>query len=283
MRGKRVRPGLLLLICKAHDLMSPAATRAAVSIELLHTATLVHDDVLDDSDLRRGLETLNAVWGDNSSVLMGDFIFARAFIILLEAGYPRLAPIFALSIDRMSQGELLQVDQRQQRTVTEEQYFTVIREKTASLFGAATEMGGVLCGADDTTAERYRHLGEHIGIAFQITDDLLDYKGNTDRTGKPTGGEDLREGKITLPVIYAQRQAEGADRERLDLLLRERDIDRSWGEILEFVERYGGLEYARKAARRHVESAAEHLDLLPVSGAREAMGRLLEFILHREH
>lgn len=283
MKGKRVRPSLLLLICKAHNKVTPNAVKAAVSIELLHTATLVHDDVIDDSDLRRGLETLNAVWGDNSSVLMGDFIFGRGFTTLLDTGVARLTPIFALAIDRMSQGELLQVDRRQQQATTEEQYFAVIREKTSSLFGAAAEMGGVLCGADDTTAERYRQMGESIGTAFQITDDLLDYQGVEDVTGKPTGGEDLREGKITLPIIYTQRMAEGSDRERLQMLLSDADVDRNWPEILEYVERYGGLEYAQEAARAQVETARGHLDLLPDSEARDAITQLLEFILDREH
>lgn len=283
MKGKRIRPSLLLLICRAHGTMSQAAVKAAVSLELLHTATLVHDDVVDDSDLRRGLETLNAVWGDNSSVLMGDFIFARAFTTLLEAGNPRLTPIFALAIERLSQGELLQVDRRHQLGVTEEQYFGVIREKTSSLFGAATEMGGVLSGADDTTAERYRKLGEAIGTAFQITDDLLDYQGVEDITGKPTGGEDLREGKLTLPIIYTQRVIEGDDRERFSMLLSDGDVDRHWPEILEFVQHYGGLEYAQEEAREQVELAREGLELLPESQTRDAIEQILEFILNREH
>jgi octaprenyl-diphosphate synthase len=283
MRGKRLRPALLLMICRAHDRVSPVAVKAAVSVELLHTATLVHDDVIDDSDLRRGLDTLNAVWGDNSSVLMGDFIFARAFTTLLDTGNPRLTPIFARAIDRMSQGELLQVDLRQGGGITEEDYFTVIREKTASLFGAATEMGGVLCGADDTTAERYRALGEAIGVAFQLTDDLLDYQGEPDVTGKPTGGEDLRGGKVTLPIIFAQRMAEGTDRERLDLLVRDPDVDRNWPEILEFVEGHDGIGYTLKEARRHVDEAVAGLELLPDGSARESIVHLLEFILSREH
>jgi octaprenyl-diphosphate synthase len=283
MKGKRLRPGLLLLICKAHGRMTDAAVKAAVSIEMLHTATLVHDDVIDDSDLRRGLDTLNAVWGDNSSVLMGDFIFARAFRTLLDIGMPRLTPIFALAIDRMSQGELLQVDLRQQQSITEEDYFSVIREKTSSLFGAATEMGGVLCGADDTTAERYRTFGESIGTAFQLTDDLLDYEGEEDLTGKPTGGEDLRGGKVTLPIIYAQRVAEGLDRERLAMLVRDADVDGNWPEILDYVQRYGGLEYASDLARQEVEKTQSNLDLLPASEAREVIERLLEFILNRKH
>lgn len=283
MKGKRLRPGLLLLICKAHDRVNDGAIKAAVSIELLHTATLVHDDVIDDSDLRRGLDTLNTVWGDNSSVLMGDFIFARAFRMLLDIGMPRLTPIFAQAIDRMSQGELHQVDLRQQQFTSEEDYFAVIREKTASLFGAATEMGGVICGADDTSAERYRTLGESIGIAFQLTDDLLDYQGEEDKTGKPTGGEDLQGGKVTLPIIYVQRVAEGVDRERLAMLVRDPDVEGNWPEILEFVQRYGGLEYTAAAARRYVDFAREHMDLLPGSEAREAISQLLEFILSRKH
>jgi octaprenyl-diphosphate synthase len=283
MRGKRLRPALLLLICKACDRISPAAVKAAASIELLHTATLVHDDVIDDSDLRRGLDTLNAVWGDNSSVLMGDFIFARAFNTLLDTGSPRLTPIFARAIERMSQGELLQVDLRQGGAITEESYFTVIREKTASLFGAATEMGGVICGADDTTAERFRAMGEAVGVAFQLTDDLLDYQGAEDVTGKPTGGEDLRGGKLTLPIIYTQRIAEGADRERLDMLVRDPDVDRNWPEILEFVHRCDGIGYTMQEARRYVDEALTGLDLLPRSSSQEAVAQLLEFILSREH
>jgi octaprenyl-diphosphate synthase len=283
MRGKRLRPALLLLICKAFGRVSPAAVKAAASVELLHTATLVHDDVVDDSDLRRGLDTLNAVWGDNSSVLMGDFIFARAFTALLDTGSPRLLPIFARAVDRMSQGELLQVDLRQGGAITEESYFTVIREKTASLFGAATEMGGVLCGADDTTAERFRALGEAVGVAFQLTDDLLDFQGAEDVTGKPTGGEDLRGGKVTLPIIYAQRLAEGADRERLDLLVHDPEVDRNWPEILGLVHRYDGIGYTLQEARRYVDEAVSGLDLLPRSSAREAVAQLLEFILSREH
>ena len=283
MKGKRIRPTLLLLICKAHGCMGQAAIKAAASIELLHTATLVHDDVIDDSDLRRGVETLNAVWGENTSVLMGDFIFARAFSALLDIGNPRLTPIFAVVIERMSQAELLQVDVRHQQSVTEEQYFSVIRGKTASLFGAVTEIAGVICGSDDTTLERYRNFGVSIGTAFQLTDDLLDYEGAVDITGKPTGGEDLREGKLTLPIIYAQRVAEGADRERLSLLLNDRDVDVNWPDILSYVQQYGGLEYTMEAARNHMDKAREHMELLPDGEARAAIEQIMDFILNREH
>jgi len=283
MKGKRIRPTLLLLICRAHKACGTSAIKAAVAVELLHTATLVHDDVIDDSDLRRGLETLNAVWGENSSVLMGDFIFARALNTLLDIGNPRLTPIFAVSLDRMSQGELLQVDVRHNRHITEELYFQIIRGKTSSLFGATTEIAGVLVGADDTTAERYRNLGESIGTAFQLTDDMLDYGGASDVTGKPTGGHDLREGKITLPIIYAQRVAEGAERERLTMLIEDRDVDGCWPEILDFVHRYGGIEYAKEAARRYIDEARQNLELLPASEGRDAIEEIMEFILSREH
>ncbi len=283
MRGKRIRPALLLMICRAHRCSGPAPIYAAAAIEMLHTASLVHDDVIDDSDLRRGVETLNAVWGENTSVLMGDFIFARALNLLLETGNPRLTPIFAVAIDRLSQGELLGIDVRHQPATNEELYFQIIRGKTSSLFAATTEIAGVLCGAADTTAERYRRFGEAIGTAFQLTDDLLDYEGQSDVTGKPTGGFDLREGKITLPIIYAQRMAEGADRERLSILLTEGDVDRTWPEILEFVHRYGGIEYAVEAARRHIERARQHLDLLPRGQTRDAVEQIMEFILERRH
>jgi octaprenyl-diphosphate synthase len=283
MKGKRIRPTILLLICRAHQACGTSAVKAAVAIELLHTATLVHDDVIDDSDLRRGIETLNAVWGENSSVLMGDFIFARALNTLLDIGNPRLTPIFAVSLDRMSQGELLQVDVRHNRHITEELYFQIIRGKTSSLFGATTEIAGVLCGADDTTAERYRNLGESIGTAFQLTDDMLDYRGVSDVTGKPTGGYDFREGKITLPIIYAQRVAEGAERERLNMLIEDPDCDASWPEILDFVHRYGGLEYTMDNARRFIDEARQNLELLPASEGRDAIEEIMEFILSREH
>ena len=283
MKGKRIRPTILLLICRSHDCTGTSAIKAAASIELLHTATLVHDDVIDDSDLRRGIETLNAVWGENTSVLMGDFIFARAFRILLDIGDPRLTPIFSVAIERMSQAELLQVDGRHQQSVTEDHYFSVIRGKTSSLFGAATEIAGVLCGSDDTTAERYRNFGESIGTAFQITDDLLDYEGETDVTGKPTGGEDLREGRITLPIIYAQRVAEGADRERFSMLLSERDVNGTWLEILSYVQQYGGLEYTMEAAREYMEKARGQLDLIPECEAKVAIEQIMDFILNREH
>ncbi len=283
MRGKRIRPALLLLICRAHRCIGPVPVQAAVAIELLHTASLVHDDVIDDSELRRGVETLNAVWGGNTSVLMGDFIFARALNLLLETGNSRLTPIFAVAIDRLSQGELLQVDVRHQPATTEELYFQIIRGKTASLFAATTEIAGVLCGAADTTAERYRRFGESIGLAFQLTDDLLDYNGSSDLVGKPTGGRDLREGKITLPIIYTQRVAEGADRERLSILLAEEDVERTWPEILDFVNRYGGIEYTVEAARKQIDEAGGHLDLLPRGETRDAVEQIMEFILDRRH
>ena len=283
IKGKRIRPTILLLICKAHDCTGSAVVKAAVSVELLHTATLVHDDVIDDSDLRRGIETLNAVWGENTSVLMGDFIFARAFNTLLDIGNPRLTPIFAVAIERMSQAELLQVDGRHQQSITEEQYFSGIRGKTSSLFGATTEIAGVLCGVDDTTAERYRNLGEAIGTAFQLTDDLLDYEGVENVTGKPTGGEDLREGKITLPIIYSQRVAEAADRERLSILLSDPDVDGNWPQILAYIQQYGGLEYTLEVARNYMEKAREQLDILPEGEARASFEQIMEFILNREH
>lgn len=283
MKGKRIRPTLLLLLCKANNCTGPAVRKAAVAVELLHTATLVHDDVIDDSELRRGIDTLNTVWGENSSVLMGDFIFARALNTLLDIGNPRLTPIFAVAVDRLSQGELLQVDVRHQQHITEELYLSIIRGKTSSLFAATAEIAGVLCGAEDTIAERYRSLGEAIGTAFQITDDLLDFGGAQDITGKPTGGHDLREGKITLPIIYTQRVAEGADRERLSMLLGDTDLDRTWPEILDYVVKYGGLEYTIQTARRYMTEAKGYLDMIPESEARYTVEQIMDFILNRNY
>ncbi|MFZ1947401.1 MAG: polyprenyl synthetase family protein, partial [bacterium] len=205
-RGKRLRPALLLLAARLGRPDTDAAIKAACAIELVHTATLLHDDSIDRSYLRRGLPTVNKLWNDQVSVIMGDYLFCKAFRILHESGMPEIAAVLAAGSDSMTSGEMLQMDSRGRFDITEEAYLGMIELKTASLFVTSCEAGAILGGLSESQRRNLALYGRHIGMAFQVVDDILDFVGEVDVIGKPVGN-DLKDGRVTLPLIAALRNA----------------------------------------------------------------------------
>ncbi len=254
--GKRLRPALLFLTSDNH---SEPVKFAALAVELIHTATLLHDDVIDESRTRRGIDTVNSRWNNLVSVLMGDYFFARAFGLLVKADSPTLMASFARATERVSVGELNQAFYTGNFDIAEETYLEIIADKTASLFACSAEAGAICSGRDGEIREGLKNYGENIGLAFQITDDLLDLVGETKKTGKSLGS-DIREGWVTLPLIKALQNDNGNSHKRFkDILggdVRQSDFE----EILNFVRDNGGIEYAEQRARQYVEKAVDIID-----------------------
>jgi geranylgeranyl pyrophosphate synthase len=275
-RGKRLRPALLFLTSDDHN---DSSLYAALAVELIHTATLLHDDVIDESRTRRGIETVNYKWNNLVSVLMGDYFFARSFGLLVKANSPGLMAAFARATERVSTGELNQAFYTGNFDIAEETYLNIIADKTASLFACSAEAGAICSGRNGEVRDILRRYGENIGLAFQITDDLLDLIGETKKTGK-TLGSDIREGWITLPLIRALQNDNGDLKSRFREILGG-DVGQSdFEEVLDFVRKNGGIDYAEQRARQYVEKAVEileGLDGLPMKNALEDLANLAAF------
>ena len=279
MQGKLFRPTLLLLADEATGGPDPRATTLAAVVELIHLATLVHDDSVDHSVLRRGMPTINALFSHQISVIMGDYLYSRAVIELVGLG--DLEPLRVLSrvTNEMTVGEMRQLLAHDPLQYSEEDYDLLIQAKTASLVSGACEVGALQAAAEERLA--LRRFGEALGMAFQIVDDLLDYVGDPSVTGKPTGS-DLREHKVTLPLIAALPKMGDADRRRVaDLLLTPEPTDAQIHAVVETVSDAGGLDYARERALRLAEQADQELDRLPGSPARDALRASIAYVVDR--
>jgi len=271
--GKRLRPALLFLTSDNHN---QSVKYAALAVELIHTATLLHDDVIDESATRRGLETVNHKWNNLVSVLMGDYFFAKAFGLLVRADSPRLMSSFAKATERVSVGELNQAFYTGNFDIAEDTYLKIIGDKTASLFACSAEAGAICSGRNGDICEGLKSYGENIGMAFQITDDLLDLIGETKKTGKSLGS-DIREGWVTLPLIKALANDNGNSHNRFKQILGGDVPQSDFEEVLNFVKDKGGIEYAEQKARQYVEKAVsilDKLDGLPMKGALENLAKL---------
>ncbi len=260
--GKRIRPAMYLLTSSiARTGERPTPIDGAVAIELIHTATLLHDDVNDGAEQRRGRPAVNRLWGNLSAVLMGDHLFAKAFRIMVRLGDARILDSISHATERVAVGELLQVQEVRNFQLEESGYLRIIGDKTASLFAAACESGSLLSGTD-RWASRFRQFGESVGLGFQIADDLLDYVGDQSLTGKPVGN-DLREGKVTLPLIFALKHGPESERRHILEHISNGHAESSFSEVVGFVERYGGFAYARGRAE---EYCARALDIIKDAG-----------------
>jgi geranylgeranyl pyrophosphate synthase len=271
--GKRLRPALIYLTAGRAD---EDALYPALAMELIHTATLLHDDVIDESATRRGIETVNHKWNNLISVLMGDYLFAKAFGLLVKAGKPELMASFATATERVSIGELNQAFYTGDFDIKEDTYIQVIADKTASLFACSAEAGAICSGHDPETCRQLRCYGENLGMAFQIADDLLDLIGETAKTGKSLGS-DIREGWVTLPLIYALNNGNGEYKARLKDILGGNVAQSDLDEVVAFVRENGGIEYAEQKARGYVEKAVAvlgGLDGLPTKTALENLASL---------
>ena len=277
--GKRIRPRLVLLFAEAFGFRGPERLELAAIVEFIHTATLLHDDVVDESALRRGRATANATFGNAASVLVGDFLYSRAFQMMVSIDRMRVLEVLADATNVIAEGEVLQLLNMHDPDLSVEDYLRVIRFKTAKLFEASARLGAVLGTADPATEESCAEYGRCLGTAFQLVDDLLDYEGDTAQLGKNIG-DDLREGKPTLPLLLALERASASER---DLIRHAIEVgeQRRLDDILEVVRRTGALEATRAAARQEADKARSLALALPPSRARDALVDLCVRSVHR--
>lgn len=279
--GKRIRPLLMLACARLCGFPDPAPAGIAAGIEYIHTATLLHDDVVDDSDIRRGQDSAKALWGNKASVLVGDFLIARAFELMVDAGNAEVLRILSRASAVIAEGEVMQLTATRNLATTESHYMAIIRGKTAALFAAACEAGAAVAGADAGTQAALAEFGLALGLAFQLTDDVLDYAAGEGPLGKP-GGNDFAEGKLTLPVILALERADDAERafwERTLGQLQQEDGDLAKAAGL--LHRHGSLDATRQRARVWCAQAEECLNGLPASAIRMALQAVVAYIGER--
>jgi len=280
-KGKRVRPMLVLLSARACGDINESTYRAATLIEILHTATLVHDDVVDDADTRRGLATINAVWKNKVAVLMGDYLLSRGLLLSLDHRDYFFLQATSLAVKRMSEGELLQIQKSRRLDNDEDTYLQIISGKTASLFSACTVVGAASATEDEDMRRRLQMYGEHVGLAFQIRDDLLDYLGKRSILGKPTG-IDIKERKLTLPLIHTLQKGERGDSRKALRIIRKGAERKELQWVLDFVERTGGIQYAVERAEEFAQKARAQLADVPASIAKDALLGFVDFVISRD-
>ena len=279
--GKRLRPMLLLLAAGALGHRGADAHQLAAVVEFIHTATLLHDDVVDESDLRRGRRTANAVWGNAPSVLVGDFLYSRSFQLMVELERPEVMRILADTTNEIAEGEVLQLLHVHNPDTDEAAYLRVIERKTAVLFAAATRLGAMDAGADAAAGQALHDYGMALGMAFQIADDVLDYTADADALGKNLG-DDLAEGKATLPLIHAMANAYDATRTRLRGIVETGDAT-AMPEVLAAIARAGSIAYSRDRAAAHAAAAEDALAGLPDSPWLDALRGLARYAVSRSH
>lgn len=279
--GKRVRPMVLLLT--AHALGEPSAKHInlAAVIELIHTATLLHDDVVDSSTLRRGNKTAHMIWGSNTSVLVGDFLYSRAFQLVVGLDNTQIMKIFAEATHYIAEGEILQLINCNNADATEEFYFDIIRRKTGRLFEIASQLAAILSDASNEQIEGLRQYGESLGLAYQLIDDVLDYSMSADETGKNIG-QDIADGKATLPLIYAMRQSSGNDLALIREAIKSGSSEQL-DEIMRIIKATNAIDYTAKAAKSYATKAKQGLESLPASKYKTAMEQLADFVVDRSY
>jgi octaprenyl-diphosphate synthase len=279
--GKRLRPALVILCAKALGYQGAHHHELAATVEFIHTATLLHDDVVDESALRRGRDTANAVFGNAASVLVGDFLYSRAFQMMVGVHDMHVMEILSEATNVIAEGEVLQLMNCHDPDISEEAYLRVIRYKTAKLFEASGRLGAVVAMAGDQIEVALGRYGMHLGTAFQLVDDVLDYSGDVEQTGKNLG-DDLAEGKPTLPLLHVMRHGTPEQAERVRHAIQEGDIEQ-FQAILEAVRTTGALAYTRECARREATMAIESIDCLPPGIYKEALIELCGFAVDRDH
>lgn len=278
-KGKQIRPMFVFLTAGLCGDVTEKTYRGAALIELLHTATLVHDDVVDDSNYRRGFFSVNALWKNKIAVLVGDYLLSKALLLSINHDDFELLKIGSNAIQEMAEGELMQMEKARKLDITEEVYFEIIRRKTATLIAACCAMGVSSVGADVETVEKARLFGEKVGVAFQIKDDLFDY-GDAE-IGKPLG-IDIKEKKMTLPLIYALNQADWLTKRRIiNIIKNESENSQKVTEVIDFVKQSGGLQYATKAMQNLVEDAQSILSTFPDTTFRQSLAGLVQFTIER--
>lgn len=278
--GKRMRPALLILMARAMGADAQKAAYLGAIIEILHTATLMHDDVVDEGKMRRGRETANAKWGNGPAVLVGDFLYTRSFQMMVRAGNLRVMQALSDAANRLSEGEVLQMGNAHNPHIDEAAYFAVIERKTACLFKAAAHMAAAIAQAPSEMESGCADYALHLGNAFQIADDILDYSGEAANTGKNIGA-DLREGKVTLPLLYAMRDANEADRTLIEQAIRSGDGD--FSAISRILKETNAIEKCQKKALEEANLGKIAINALPSGLFRESLIKFLAFAVQRDH
>ncbi|XQA60386.1 polyprenyl synthetase family protein [Xanthomonas sacchari] len=279
--GKRLRPMLVVLAGRACGAGGPMQHQLAAIIEFIHTSTLLHDDVVDESDLRRGRSTANALWGNAPSVLVGDFLYSRSFQLMVELDSMAVMRLLADTTNRIAEGEVLQLLHVHNPDTDEAAYLRVIERKTAVLFAAGTRLGALASGASQAVQERLYDYGMQLGYAFQIADDVLDYTADAADLGKNLG-DDLAEGKATLPLIHAMAHADDVTRARLRQIVEQGDAS-AMPEVLAAIDASGGIDYSRRRAADYAAAAERALDGLPENEAVAALRGLARYAVERRH
>lgn len=278
--GKRLRPLLVLMVANAFGYKGNQHHKTAAIVEFIHTATLLHDDVVDESDRRRGRETANALFGNAASVLVGDFLYSRAFQMMVELDKMQIMQILANTTNQIAEGEVLQLMNCNDPEATEESYFKVIRNKTGILFAAACQLGAIISGRDDMS-EQMKDFGMHLGLAFQLMDDALDYVADSDALGKNVG-DDLAEGKPTLPLIYAKQKADKAGEKLIKQCIENGGIEHL-AEIQAIIKQTGSIKYTLDKARAEVDLAKGKLTNMPDNSFTEALNQLADLSVERSY
>ncbi|MFT4755459.1 MAG: octaprenyl-diphosphate synthase [Vicingaceae bacterium] len=279
-KGKQMRPLFVFLTAKLFNNLNASTYRAASLIELLHTATLVHDDVVDESYKRRGFFSINALWKNKIAVLVGDYLLSRGLLLSVENEEFDLLKIVSTSVKLMSEGELLQIEKARKLDIEEDVYFDIITKKTATLIASCCATGAKSAEQSDEVVEKMRLFGEKVGISFQIKDDLFDY-GSGENLGKPTG-IDIKEKKMTLPLIYALRKANKADRRRIiNIVKKDNNNEKKIKEVIDFVIQSGGLEYATEKMLAYRDEALKILESFPSGEAKNSLKNLVLYTTER--
>lgn len=279
-KGKKIRPLLVLLSADICGGINESTYRGAALVEILHTATLIHDDVIDDADTRRGLASINAVWKNKVAVLMGDYLYAKGLLLSLDHHDVRFLQITSNAVRRMSEGEIFQIAKSRALDIDEKTYLRIIGDKTASLFSTCCEIGAASAAEQTAVQETMRTFGEYIGMAFQIRDDVLDYIGRKSITGKPKG-LDLSEKKLTLPLIHSLANAPQRDARQILRIVKNGANRKELNTIVEFSLHYGGIDYAAGKAAHYSDLARQTLTSFPDSRSKTALLDVIDFVARR--
>ncbi len=281
-KGKKIRPVLVLFSAGLSGGITERAYRGAVLVEMLHTATLVHDDVVDAAEIRRGLPSINAVWKNKVAVLIGDYLLSRGLMLAVDGNDFDFLRVVTDTVKRMSEGELLQISKTRKLDLDEETYYKIISDKTASLISTCCEIGARSVSKDEKVIESLHSFGESLGIAFQIRDDILDYTGKSKIIGKPLGG-DIKEKKITLPLIYSLKNVDKKESERIIKLIKSERKKGRIKEVIDFVLSNGGIEYAESEADKYIKKAKDSISSFPENDYKTSLNSLVDFVVNRKN
>jgi len=280
-KGKKMRPMLLLLAAKLNGECNEQTYSAATLVEVLHTATLVHDDVVDEAETRRGLPSINSIWRNKISVLIGDYLFSKALVQMVALKHPDMLDLLANTANKLVTGEIDQIDRARSDTMTEAAYYDMIEDKTASLLATGCKLGAMTTSSDEAAWEALYEYGRNFGIAFQIKDDLFDFEGRPASVGKPIG-LDVKHNMVTLPIIHALQQADRNEQREFKRMLKKSNDQTVQKSVLAFINRFGGLEYTKLRLQDYSDKAKASLAGFPDSPAKHSMLGFIDFNIQRE-